>query len=102
MKGISSLVTMLILLAISITLASLSFGVFSSIFKVSVKETEEQFQQQATQFSVNFKIENVEGDKVYIRNIGTSNLSGLTFYVNNINVNAIGDSIEPGKVGIFI
>jgi len=102
MKGITPVIAVILLLMITISLVGFAFIWFSGLTKSITNQTSEHLEQQMRAMTSDFRIENVAGDKVYIRNIGTSeiNKEGIGIYANNIKLDFTlqGDKIGPNEV----
>lgn len=86
MRGITPVVALIVLVLITISIVGLVFTMLNRI----TQTTGEAAQQQAVQASTfaTFKIEGVYGNQVYVRNLGKTNLSNLTFYVNGVQISS--------------
>jgi flagellin-like protein len=102
MKGISAVIAVILLLLITISITGIAFIFFSRMQQSVQNATERQLQQQTQQFGTQFTIEGANKNQVYVRNLGTSQLTGLAFYVNNLQVNYAGPaSLAPNSVGTY-
>jgi len=101
MKGISDVIAVTMILMITVALASLGYiffvGTFSSVTNIS----QQSVNQTSAGLGTNFKIESISGNRIYIRNIGSTDLTNIAVYVDGVPVNfAISDSsIKPGAIG---
>ena len=96
-KGVSPIIAMIFLVMISIALVAATFMFFTNMEKSYKNATEQQSSKTAYELGENFKIENVVGNKVYIKNTGTVALKGLTLYVNDARVASIPSGLVPGS-----
>ncbi len=79
MKGITPIVATILLLLITISMVGFSFVFVQRTAQTSTQAGETQLNQTISQIGTAFSIENVNNNKVYIRNRGTNALSGLNF-----------------------
>ena len=102
MKGITPIISTILLILITISLAGTAMVFFSKIASTASTSTEAQMNQQLSQERERFHIENAYGDKVDIRNKGTGTLTNLTFYVENQRVQVTGpSSVAPGEIATY-
>ena len=109
MKGISTIIVMVLILMISVSLTSLGYVTFSSFFSKITTSSEQSISQTLTTMLAQMRIESMTYSNpttsVYIRNIGKVDLTTFSAYVNNIIVPAAnlqppaGNIISPGGVG---
>jgi len=106
MKGISSLVVILLIVLITITMFSLIYITTLGLLKESGESTQETFEKKQQAMSQKFAIDNANQNAVYIRNEGEGEISGksLEFFVNNQHIDVISapDSIASKKIGTFV
>lgn len=112
MKGISTIVVMVLILMISISLTSLGYMAFTTFFSKVTTSTEQTISQTLTNMLAQMKIESISytnpTTSVYIRNIGKVDLTAFSAYVNDIIVPAAnlqppaGNTIPPGNVGTLV
>lgn len=86
MKGISPVVTLILLLVITIAVTGLSASYFSQIIERLGSGSTEQLDTSLQQSREKFRIEGFSETKVYIRNIGQDDIdtSKISFYVDNV------------------
>jgi len=102
-KGISAVIATILLLLIAIAITGFAFTFFSRTVETTSNATQSQLQQQTQQIGTLFSIEGVDKNQVFIRNKGATPLTGLAFYVNNVNVNYTGPgSLAPNSVGTYL
>src|SRR3989344_3212310 len=106
MKGISSLVVILLIVLITITMFSLIYITTLGLLKESGESTQETFEKKQQAMGQKFAIDNANQNAVYIRNEGDGEISGksLEFFVNNQHIDVISapDSIASKKIGTFV
>jgi len=109
MKGISTIIVMVLILMISVSLTSLGYMTFSSFFSKITTSSEQTISQTLTTMLAQMRIESMTYSNpttsVYIRNIGKVDLTSFSAYVNNVIVPSAnlqppaGNRISPGGVG---
>jgi hypothetical protein len=109
MKGVSSIIVMVLILMISVALTSLGYITFSSLFSKITTSSEQSISQTLTTMLAQMRIESITYSNpttsVYIRNIGKVDLTTFSAYVNGIIVPSAnlqlpaGNKISPGGVG---
>ena len=105
MKGISSVITVLLLVLVTVVLIGSSFVFFQKVQKNPTKESELILNNVLKTINTQFFVESFADNKIYIRNKGNNLESDeFSFYVDNNLVNFTSDtsSIESGRVGTFI
>ena len=95
-KAITSVVSVILLVLIVIAMVGFSYFFFVEV-ESSGEETGTGEVERATTYE-KFKIENTLNDKLYIRNLGLEDLSGLEFFADNESVDVISDC-PGGSVG---
>lgn len=101
-KGITPVIAVILLLLITISIVGIAFTFFQRTTEAATTTGSRQIEQQVSQIGTQFAIDGVDKNRVYIRNIGTSPLSNLKFYVNNVDVNYTGPaSLAPNSVGAY-
>ena len=107
MKGVSSIIAMVLLLMITISLTGLAYITFTSFFNTVKDSTEKSMTNTMSNMLAQMKIESISkngGDTVvYIRNIGKVDITGFSAYVNGIMATTranmpTGNKIVPGSV----
>ena len=101
MKAITPVVSIILLLLITVSIIGVAFTFFSGMLGTTAQAGEEELKHQIQQMSQAFIIENVNENKVTIRNRGTGDIASVDFYVNNVHVDALGPIITPGSVGTY-
>lgn len=109
MKGISTIIVMVLILMISVSLTSLGYVTFSSFFSKITTSSEQSISQTLTTMLAQMRIESITYSNpttsVYIRNIGKVDLTTFSAYANNVIVPSAnlqppaGNRISPGGVG---
>src|SRR3989338_665689 len=100
-EGITSVIAVILLLLITITMVGFSFVFFQRTTESTGQKTEENLQQQIKQTETRFAVVNVNENKVYIRNLGSSELKDMVFFVNNVRIDSDNPTIAPNTTGIF-
>jgi len=103
-KGVTPIISTLLLIMIVIILISMSYVFLTRTFESVSSTTGGQSEEASKKIGEGFKIDGVDKNLVYVRNQGTSGLSGLKFYVND-SMTAVLDYdtavIAPDGVGCF-
>jgi flagellin-like protein len=101
-KGISEVISLILIIVILVVLVTMVW-----FFAVNTQKTagdmaqREQQRQQDAQGAV-FRVENIAGNEVDIRNMGTTPIGDIAFYINNVPINATGPAtIAAGTIGVF-
>jgi Tfp pilus assembly protein PilV len=107
MKGISTIIVMILILLISISLTGLGYVTFTTFFSQITASSQGAISQTLTTMLAQMKIESITNDTVrttiYIRNTGKVDLTNFTAYVNDANYQPqpgtpSGNKIAPGGV----
>ncbi|MBI5697590.1 MAG: hypothetical protein HZC29_03665 [Thaumarchaeota archaeon] len=100
-KGITPVISIVLLLMITVVLIGAAFLFFTKVFQTSSKAGEEQTEQMTEQAAVLFKLDSIDtnNDVIYLRNTGTAPITNLTIYVNNQQTDSIYSTIQPGQTG---
>ena len=102
-KGLTPVVAIILLLLITISITGAAFLFFSRVTETSAQAGEEQLQEQASQSGELPRIEAVDKNIVYVRNIGSSPLRNPAFYVAGTKVDAAGPpSLASGDIGTYV
>jgi len=100
-KGISAVIAVILLL-ITIAIVGFAYTFFFRTVEATGNTTQQQLGQQTQQIGTLFSIESVDKNKVYVRNRGATPLTGLAFYVNNVNVNYAGlAALNASQLGTY-
>jgi len=100
MKAITPVLSLILLIIIVIVVIGFSFGFFGNIISSTSQQAEEQVEKQAEQMNVCFRIEAASGDKLYVRNCGSSPLSEFVVMTEGNVIPVVNPpTIDPGKVG---
>ena len=109
MKGISTIVVMVLILMISVSLTGLGYMAFTTFFSKVTTSSEQAISQTLTNMLAQMKIESISYanpiTRIYIRNIGKVDLTAFAAYVDDVIVPAAnlqlptGNKIPPGIVG---
>jgi flagellin-like protein len=107
MKGVSSIIAMILMLMITISLTGLAYVTFTSFFNTVKDSTETSMTNTMSNMLAQMKIESISkngGDTIiYIRNIGKVDITKFNAYVNDIMAATranmpTGNKISPGGV----
>jgi len=109
MKGVSTIIAVILILLITVALAVLAYAWFTGIFDVLISGANQSINGTQQQFGTKFSIEaatNVTEDIVTIsmRNIGTVNidLDKIACYVDDeLKTNDASGTLSPGSVASF-
>ncbi len=103
MRGITPVIAIILLLLITISIVGFALVFFQRTTETASQAGEEQLKQQVTQASSLPRIEGASGDRVYIRNVGNSNLdkSTLAFYVDGEQKTITSATVNPLPPGEF-
>jgi len=107
MKGISTIIVMILLLMISVALTGLGYIFFTRVFTTVTQTSEETISQTVASMLAQMRIESVTPGTpghIYVRNTGKVNITDFSVYVNDVLESAINapSEIEPGKVGDIV
>ena len=102
MKGITPVVSIVLILMITISLVGVSMIFFSDVTETAGEGGKQTLETKISQAGENFRIENIDKNIVYIRNLGSTELSNLEFFVDNSRMNYTGSSVVANKVGAFV
>ncbi len=101
-KGISAVIAVILLLLITIAIVGFAFTFFQRTTQTTTQSGEQQLQQQISQVGSQLSIDGVDKNQVYIRNLGTMPLTGLSFYVNSVQVGYAGPALlNSSQVGTY-
>ena len=103
MKGITPIVSTILLLLITIAILGVVFVFLGGVIGTSSEEASESMGHIIESMATRFRVDYVDttGDNLYIRNIGENTISDLHVYVDGKEQNATSESIEPGLLGIL-
>jgi len=107
MKGISSIIVMILLLLIGVSLTGLGYVTFTSLFSQITQSTQGSISTTVTTMLAQVKIESIKtgaagSDPVSIRNIGKVDLHTFALYINDARdsgANPNPATLTPGAVG---
>jgi len=94
-KGISSTISIVLTILITISIIIIAYSYLSNTISSSSETAQKETIQKKNLMASQFIIENIYQDKVTLRNIGKSEISDITFYVNYIMVNHTGQLPIP-------
>ena len=85
MRGVSAIIVTILLLMISVSLASFAYMFFTRTFSSVADTGSETVEHMTTSMLANINIDSIsaDNDKVYIRNTGKTDLTQFYVYVNN-------------------
>ena len=83
MKGITPVISIILILSITIVLVGLAFTIFSGVIETTTEPTTEGLTHEISQLGEIFSIVSTKDNVVYIRNKGSETLTGLVFFVDN-------------------
>lgn len=86
MRGISSIIVVVLILMIVVALAGLTYMFSSAIFTSTTATTKQSITKTTAGLLANMKIESVSGNKVYVRNVGQTDLSNFSVYIGDAPV----------------
>src|SRR3989344_5907916 len=104
-KGITPVITVILLLLIAVVIVGFAFAFFTDIFKATTAETQTTVEQQLISAGKNVRIDNVAGNNITIRNMGTKDItpSDLAFYVENTQIGFSGPSaLQSSHLGNYL
>lgn len=86
MKGVSSIVAVVLILLITIALAGMAYIWFTSVFGAVTESAGETVERSTEQFATNFALESASYNcqnsvQLSVRNVGTSNIDATAFAV---------------------
>jgi FlaG/FlaF family flagellin (archaellin) len=104
MKGVSSIIVLVLLVLIAIGLASIAYGFYTGYFEFlfegveqGANRSQEIMGSEMTLMGINF-----DAQTVIVRNTGKSELSGFAVFINELPAEAdMPTSIIAGEVGVF-
>jgi flagellin-like protein len=101
MHGVSEVIAIILILMITISLAGLAYMFMSTTISDVTSSAGSTVDTTTSSMITSFTIENMDIDKVYVRNTGQSVLTDLSVYVNDepANYNITPSSIASGAVG---
>jgi FlaG/FlaF family flagellin (archaellin) len=103
MKGVSAVIVTILLLLISISLASFGYLFFTQTFSSVTETGSEAVEHMTTNLLAGMKIDSaIEGNDYFnVRNTGKVDVSGFAVYVNDVidnSASADKDPLPPGEV----
>jgi flagellin-like protein len=103
MKGITPIVSTILLLLITIAIIGLVAAFLTGAIGTSSESASESMGHIIESMATRFRLDYVDttGDNLYIRNIGENTISELYVYVDGEEQNTTSESIEPGLLGIL-
>ncbi len=101
-KGITPVIAIVLLLMVTVAIAGGAFVFLSSTFRGASQTTGEQMESQLKKMSGRFAIDNIDKNRAYLRNTGTTEINDIQFYVDSVKVSATGPaSLQPGATEAF-
>jgi len=101
MKGISAIIVTILLLMISVSMASFGYIFFTQMMSETTQSGTEAVEQVSISLLAGMKIDSLSTNKVYIRNTGKVDLSQFAVFVNdNIDNGAVANpaTLVPGSI----
>jgi hypothetical protein len=101
MKGISAIIVTILLLMISVSMASFGYIFFTQMMSETTQSGTEAVEQVSISLLAGMKIDSVSTNKVYVRNTGKVDLSQFAVFVNdNIDNGAVANpaTLVPGSI----
>lgn len=97
MKGITPVIAIILLLLITISMVGFAFVWFTRMAETASQAGTSQLNQTLGQMTQKVRIDNINGNTLTIRNIGTQAIpsSSLAFYVDNAQKGCDGTSGNP-------
>ena len=103
LKGISTIIAIIIILMIVVFLAALAYLWFTDVFETLTGTGQEQVEETTIRLGSSILIEGVKGDNIYIRNTGKYDVTEIAVYIDDLLTDStVPDKIEPGKIGTLI
>jgi flagellin-like protein len=106
MKGITPIVTVILLLLIAVVMVGFAFGFFTNIFETTATQTQTQVQETTGQLGKSVRVESAAGTTIYLRNVGTTAIEIAEIRIFNstggndlTSGNCPGSSLAAGSVG---
>ncbi len=104
MKGITPVISVILLLLVAIAIVGFAFGFFQRVLGTASSGTEEQLKTSVSQLSQGIWIENAKGTAVTVRNLGSQSVNSNNFavFVNGGSVSAPCSpaTVSPGSVTV--
>jgi FlaG/FlaF family flagellin (archaellin) len=108
MKAVSAIIAVILILMIVVALAALVWLWLSGLFTSVTTTAGSSVEQTKTYMQTLFKIENINGNDIYIRNLGQNPItnSSIAAYLDDAKINFIAPSVinhgELGKITVDI
>ncbi|MEM7820340.1 MAG: archaellin/type IV pilin N-terminal domain-containing protein [Candidatus Aenigmatarchaeota archaeon] len=101
MRGVSAVIAVILLLMITVALAATSYVWFSSVTETVMTGGTNVTERATASILSDFRIESSTPGAIYVRNIGSTALSGWVVYVNDnpTTIKAVPDTLPPGAIG---
>jgi len=103
MKGISAILAILLIVMITISIAGLTWVFLFRITTTTTNIAETRVKNVSSSFLARMKIESMSTNNIYVRNMGQSDMSGITVMVNDVisNFNITPSVIKSGGTGVI-
>lgn len=100
MKGVSTVIVVIIFLMIAVALSGLTYMFFTGMLSTVSSSSEQEVGKATTAGQASLMIESFTGNNIYVRNLGTASLSNINVYVGDVPVPFSIDqqTIPPGSV----
>ncbi|MBI5060802.1 MAG: hypothetical protein HZB67_00650 [Candidatus Aenigmarchaeota archaeon] len=102
-KGVTQIVSVLLLVLIAVLLLFLVFGFFNDISEMFKSSAEKQSDIEKHKLGEKFRVDGFDGQNLKIKNTGTIELSDLEVYIENNPVSyAPIQPIQPGQIATLV
>ncbi|MBI2971574.1 MAG: LamG domain-containing protein [Candidatus Aenigmarchaeota archaeon] len=102
MRGVSAVISIMLLTAMTTALIGIAFLTFSRTVESAAEKEGEHASQTVSRIGERFVIDGVNRNAVYVRNTGTTPLADLVFYVNDASVEHAGPAtVQQQAIGTF-
>ena len=100
MRGISAIIVVILVLMIVIALVALMYMFSSGIFTATTSSATQSINQTTKALFTNMKIEGVNGNRIFIRNLGQSDLTDFKIYIGDTSMDYEIDKLPlpPGEM----
>lgn len=100
MHGVSAIIAVILIIVIVVALVVMTYIFSLSIFTTTTSRTEQSINTSTKSFLTNMKIESVSDDKIYIRNIGQTDITDFGLFIGDSPIGYDVDKIPlpPGEV----
>lgn len=95
MRGISAIIVTILLLMISVSLASFGYIFLTQVMSETTQAGTEAVEQMSTSLLAGMKIDSMTSNTIYIRNTGKVDLTNFAVYIDNALDSSISVDIDP-------